>query len=61
MARRGDGIYFVICILIAAGCATSNIVMKNPKTGQIQQCTRPTFGEIRPLRSVGKPSSETAG
>jgi hypothetical protein len=47
MARRGDGIYLVLCTLIAAGCATSIIVMKDPKTGQIQQCTRPSFGEIR--------------
>jgi len=32
--------------LLLAGCATSIIVMKNPKTGLVQQCVRPTFGEV---------------
>ena len=26
------------------GCAEQIIVMKNPKTGEIQQCVRPPFG-----------------
>jgi hypothetical protein len=33
--------------LLLAACATSNIVMKNPRTDQIQVCQRPPFGEIR--------------
>jgi hypothetical protein len=36
----------ILLIVIFAGCATTNIVMKNPKTDQIQICQRPTFGEI---------------
>jgi hypothetical protein len=34
-------------VLMFAGCATSNIVMKNPRTQAIQVCQRPSFGEIR--------------
>ena len=41
------------CVLLTlattslVGCATSNIVMKNPRTDQIQVCQRPPFGEVR--------------
>jgi hypothetical protein len=34
-------------LLALSGCATTNIVMKNPRTEQIQVCQRPTFGEVR--------------
>ncbi len=37
----------LLALLGVGGCATSNIVMKDPRTGQVLICQRPTFGEIR--------------
>lgn len=36
----------LIPLVALIGCATTTVVMKNPATGQIQVCQRPTFGTL---------------
>src|SRR5438552_14336477 len=33
-----------VLAIALAGCVTTTVVMKNPKTGQVQVCQRPPFG-----------------
>lgn len=38
------GFLLLACVAALAACVTTTVVMKNPKTGQVQVCQRPPFG-----------------
>jgi hypothetical protein len=40
--------------LVLAGCATSNTVMKNPRTDQIRSASDPHSEKYEPLRTAPK-------
>jgi hypothetical protein len=45
MTPAGTATVLAAVLAIAlAGCVTTTVVMKNPKTGQVQVCQRPPFG-----------------
>jgi len=45
MTPAGTAAVLAAVLAIAlAGCVTTTVVMKNPQTGQVQVCQRPSFG-----------------